>query len=153
MRHGILPAMKSPLPSAVAALALLLLTACGHASPAGTYDVDKAAFKAVMLASMPAAARSSEATMAEVDDMVANMSTTIDLAADGTATMEIKMSMMGREMNSSAVGTWHLAGTKLTIAMQKDGEDDTKVAEYDGASFTIEDNAGGQRMKMVFHRR
>ena len=145
--------MKNAFPALVAALSLGLLGACGHSSPAGVYDVDKAGFKAVMLASMPAESRASKEHMAQVDEMVEGMSTTITLAADGTATMQMKMTMMGRPMDSSANGTWKLDGTKLTVSMQKDGQDDTKVAEYDGSSFTIEDTAGGQKMKMIFRRR
>lgn len=145
--------MKNFAASALAALALTLLAACGGSSPVGTYDVDKAAFKEVMLASMPAEARSSKEAMAEVDKIVDGMSTTIELAADGTAKMDMKMSVMGRPMDNSATGTWKLDGTKLTVAMKEGSEVDTKIAEFDGKSFTIEDDAGGQKMKMIFRRR
>ncbi len=106
-----------------------------------------------MLASMPAAARENKDALAQVDAMVGGMETTVELKADGAAHMHMKMSMMGREMNESADGSWKLDGGKLTIAMKKDGKDDTKVADFDGKSFSIEDDAGGQKMKMTFHRR
>lgn len=145
--------MKTTVARLAAALPLALLAACGGRTAVGVYDVDKAALKQVMLAALPEQARGQKEAIDQVDAMVAGTSTTIELKADGTAAMQMKMTLMGRTMDDAAAGTWKLDGTKLSITMQKDGKDDTKVADFDGTSFAVVDTAGGQPMTMTFRRR
>lgn len=146
--------MKSKLARFASALSLVALAACGGPNAVGSYDIDKPALKAAMLAAMPEQVRTSKEGMAQLDQMVEGTSATIELKGDGSASMAMKMTVMGQTMDDSTAGTWKLDGKKLTISMKnKEGADDTKVADFDGKSFTVEDDAGGQKMKMTFHRR
>ncbi len=144
--------MKQPLASFVVFSLLTLLAACGGASPVGVYDVDKKAMREIMVASMGAGASETKEAAAALDAAVEGMSVRMELKADGTASVQTKMTMKGQEMNDTSNGTWRLDGRKLTISMKKGGQDDTKVADFDGASFAIEDQVGGKPMKLTFRR-
>ncbi|MBL8755261.1 MAG: hypothetical protein JNK15_18320, partial [Planctomycetes bacterium] len=126
----------------------------GAASAAGTYEIDKAALKTTMAASMPAEAKGNAEMSKMMDAMVDSMVMKLDLKADGTAAMDMKMEMMGQKMEDSATGTWKLDGTKLTVtSKKKDGKEETKVGEYANGSFTIEDDMGGKKVKMTFKKK
>lgn len=146
------PAMKKPLASFVAFSLFTFMAACGGASPVGVYDVDKKAMREIMVASMPAGAAATKEAAATLDAAVEGMSVRMELKADGTASVQTKMTLAEREMNDSSNGTWKLEGRKLTISMKKGGQDDTKVADFDGSSFAIEDQVGGKPMKLTFRR-
>jgi hypothetical protein len=149
-------AMKQSLSSLFAAISLSLLAACGGgaSAAAGVYELDKAAFKEAMLAAMPAEAKQSKEAMGMVDSMAGGMSATIELKADGTASFDMKMTMMGQAKEEKATGTWKLDGSNLTIVTkEKDGKEESKTATYSNGSFSIEENDGGQKMKMTFKRK
>jgi hypothetical protein len=146
--------MKKPLAAFCSALALTLFSACGGSSAAGVYEVDKAAFKEAILSAMPAEQRKEKMALEQADAMVNGMSMSVDLKPDGSASSQMKMTMMGQTMEESATGTWKLDGTKLSMTMKdKSGPEETKTAEYSNGSFTVEDDQGGKKMKMVFRRK
>lgn len=133
------------------ALSLLFLSffaACGGAAAAsavGIYEVDKVALKAVMLDSMPVEA---------VDGILKDMVMTIDLKADGTAAMMVKMSMMGQTMERPTTGSWKLEGGKLTLtAKDKDGKEEPKTVDYVNGSFSVEQDQGGKKVKVTFKKK
>lgn len=151
--------MKKTLATFLAALTLSLVSACGGgagaaASAAGVYTLDKAAFKQTMLASMPEEAKKEKMAMEMVDKMADGMNVSIELKADGTATMSIKTEMMGQKKDDTETGTWKLDGNKLTMTTkEKDGKEETKTADYANGSFTVEHEDGGQKMKMTFKKK
>ena len=60
----------------------------------------------------------------------------------------------GGHVDETATGTWKLDGTKLSVTTKgKDGKEETKVGDYADNAFTIEENQGGKKMKMVFRRK
>ena len=150
--------MKLSSLSVLAALSLSLLTSCGGAAgaagAAGVYELDKTAFKDAMLANMPAEAKANKEAMGMIDGMVKSMSAVVELKADGSATFDMKMDMMGTAKEEKATGSWKLDGSNLTIVTkEKDGKEETKTAAYSNGSFSIEENEGGQKMKMTFKRK
>lgn len=149
-------AMKKTLASALTALTLSLLAACGGgaASAAGHYEIDKAAFKEAMLATMPAEAKNEKMALQMVEQMAAGMNVAVDLAADGTATMSFKMDVMGQKKEDTEHGTWKLEGNKLTMTTKDDaGKEETKTADYANGSFSIEHEDDGRKMKMTFKKK
>jgi hypothetical protein len=142
---------------ALSLLSFSFLAACGGAaaaSAAGVYEVDKVALKATMLAGMPAEAQKEPKAMEMVDGMLKDMVMTVELKADGTAAMNMKMSMMGQTMEDSATGTWKLDGGKLTmVTKDKAGKEETKTVDYTNGSFMIEQDTGGQKVKVTFKRK
>ncbi|MCB9879162.1 MAG: hypothetical protein H6835_16325 [Planctomycetes bacterium] len=149
--------MKKMLTGVVSALALTLLAACGAnaaASAAGHYEVDKALLKEKMMAAMPAANAKDPAAAEMVGKMVEGMVITLDLKADGTATMTSKMEVMGQKMDNTENGTWKLEGGKLSMTGKgKDGKEETKTVDYKDGTFTVEHEQGGQKMQMTFHKK
>lgn len=151
--------MKKSIATFLTALTLSLVAACGGgagaaSSAAGVYEMDKAAFKQTMLASMPEEAKKEKMAMEMVDKMADGMNVTIDLKADGSAAMTIKMDMMGQKKDETENGTWKLDGNKLSITTkEKDGKEETKTADYANGSFSIEHEDGGQKMKMTFKKK
>jgi hypothetical protein len=150
--------MKLSSLSVLAALSLSLLTSCGGAAgaagAAGVYELDKTAFKEAMLANMPAEAKQNKDAMGMIDGMVKGMSAVVELKADGTATFDMKMDMMGTAKEEKTTGSWKLDGGNLTIVTkEKDGKEESKTAVYSNGSFSIEENEGGQKMKMTFKRK
>lgn len=142
---------------ALSLLALSFLAACGGAaaaSAAGVYEVDKVALKATMLASMSAEQQKDPKSQEMIDGILKDMVMTIDLKADGTAAMTMKMTMMGQTMENPASGTWKLEGGKLTMnTKDKDGKEETKTVDYANGSFMVEQEAGGQKAKVTFKRK
>lgn len=141
---------------ALSLLSLSFLAACGGAaaaSAAGVYEVDKVALKATILAGMTDAQKVPQALEA-IDAMVKDMVMTFDLKADGTAAMNMEMSMMGQKMKDSTTGTWKLEGTKLTMtAKNKEGKDEPKTVDFVNGTFTVEQETGGQKVKVTFKRK
>ncbi len=110
--------------------------------------------KEAMLAAMPADAKADKNAMAMMEGMANSMESTIELKADGTATMRMKMEMMGEKMDESTNGTWKLDGSKLSItAKGKDGKDDTHTVDYADGSFSLEETEGPMKMKMTYRRK
>ncbi len=148
--------MKKTLFVLVSTLALTLAGCSAEAatSAKGTYQLDKTAVKAAMLEKMPAEAKTNADAMKMVDSMVDGMNITITLNADGTATGETQMTMMGKETKQNATGTWKLDAGKLSMTMKgDDGKEETKVADYEGGKFSVEEESMGQKMKMTFVRK
>lgn len=145
--------MKKTLFALVSTLALTLAS-CGGDSAKGTYHLDKAAMKAAMLAEMPAEAKTDPQAMKIADSMADGMNITVTLNADGTSSSETQMKLMGQEHKDSASGTWKLEGSKLSMTMKgQDGKEETKVADYAGGKFTVEEESMGQKVKMTFVRK
>lgn len=146
--------MKKTLAALFTALTLSI-AACGGgaASAAGVYEIDKAALKAAITASMPAEAK--DKMPAEMlDGMVNGMNISIELKADGTATMSSKMDVMGQKKEDVATGTWKLDGNKLTMTTEdKDGKKETKTVDYQAGSFSVEADEGPMKMKMTFKKK
>lgn len=149
--------MKKTLASFLTALTLSFVAACGGdaaASAAGVYQIDKAAFKETMLAAMPAEAKKDKMAMDMIEKMADSMNVSIELKADGTATMSMKMEMMGQKKDDTENGTWKLEGNKLSMTTKdKAGKEETKTAEYAHGAFSIEHDDGGQKMKMTFKKK
>ncbi len=152
----ILRRMKKAL-FAFSLLSLSFLAACGGGAmskAAGIYELDKAAFRATMLASMPAEAQKEQKALEMVDGMIKDMQITFDLKADGTAAMSAKMAMLGKTQEESATGTWKLDAGKLTIQTKdKAGKEETKTVDYVEGSFSVEEEKGGQKVKMTFKKK
>lgn len=126
------------------ACSLLTFAACGGASAAGHYEIDKEAFKA----GLPGA---SKMPAEMLDKMLSSMTGSLHLQADQTATMAMKMPPM---MDMTANGTWKLDGSKLTLTLKdKDGKEESEVADYAGGAITLSKTEGGETMKMVFRRK
>lgn len=148
--------MKKSLATFLTALTLSLATSCGSnaaASAAGTYELDKAAMKQAIQAAIPADQKD-KMPAGVLDGMVDGMNVTIDLKADGTASMAMKMEMMGQKMEDSGTGTWKLDGNKLTMTTKnKAGKEETKTVDYANGSFSIEEDQGGMKMRMTFKKK
>lgn len=137
---------------------LLLLGACGgstskHGSPVGLYELDKAALRAGILASMPAEKKEKPEEVAAVDKTVDTMSMTVELKQDGTAALSMKAKVGDQAIDQTAPGTWKADGDTLTITATQNGVDDVRVAVFEGSSFTIEQPSPAGPMKMTFRRR
>lgn len=144
--------MKKTLAALFTAFTLSVAACGGSASAAGVYELDKAAFKESMLANMPPEAKKEKAAMDMIDAMFANMNITIELKADGAATMTNK-GMTGQK-DDTETGTWKLAGSSLTISTKgKDGKEETKTANYAAGSFSVEMEEEGKKMKMTFKKK
>lgn len=143
---------------ALSLLSFSFLAACGGAaaaSAAGVYELDKAAFRATIVAAMPAEAQKEPKAMEMVDGMLKDMTVTIELKADGSAVMNSKTNAMGQAKEDSAKGTWKLDGGKLTMVTKDDktGKEETKTVDYANGSFSVEQEENGMKMKMTFKRK
>lgn len=137
-------------------LSLSFVAACGGAASkaAGVYELDKTAFRAAMLAMMPADAQKEPKALEAIDGMVNGMKVTFDLKADGSAAMNATMTLLGQAQEESATGTWKLDGNKLTIQTKdKAGKEESKTVDYVEGSFTVEEEKNGQKMKMTFKKK
>lgn len=144
--------MKKTLAALFTAFTLSVAACGGSASAAGVYELDKAAFKESMLANMPPEAKKEKAAMDMIDGMFANMNITIELKADGSATMTNK-GMPGQK-DDTETGTWKLEGSSLKMTTKgKDGKDETKTANYAAGSFSVEMEEEGKKMKMTFKKK
>lgn len=143
--------MKKPIASFLSCLGLLLVTACGGAgaSAAGTYDLDPAPFRAMMEKQMQGAP--ADAIKKQLDTMMAGLKGSIELKADGTASMTIKMPPI---VDESTTGTWKVEGDKITmVTKDKNGKEETKTAKFADGAITVEEDQGGQKMVMIFRRK
>lgn len=142
---------------ALSLLSLSFLAACGGAaaaSAAGVYEVDKTAFKAAVLAAMPAEARKEPKAMEMFEAMINDMVMTVELKADGSVSIHNKVSMMGQTKDETSTGTWKLDGGKLTVqSKDKDGKEETKTVDYANGSFSFEQEENGMKLKMTFKRK
>ena len=146
--------MKKTFGTFVSALALSLLAACGDSSAAnkavGTYKLDKAAMKTAMEAQMPEEAKGSEMAAQMMEQMMGSLDGSIELKADGSAALSMKMPPM---VDEQTTGTWKLEGEKITItAKNKDGAEEAKVAAFADGTITIEEEQDGKKMKIVFRK-
>ncbi len=140
--------MKKNLATFLSIISLSLVAACGGgANAAGTYELDKASFKEQMLGMMPEEAKKD---MAMVDKMMEGMSGSIELKADGTAAMAMKMPPF---LDDKTDGTWKMDGDKVSITTKKGDKDDTKTASLANGVITIEEEQGGKKMKMTFKKK
>jgi hypothetical protein len=146
------PPMKKQLAAFLTAFGLSLVSACGNAnaSAAGTYELDKTDMKKTMMAMMPTppAGTDTKETTALVDKMVADMKGTIELKADGTATMSVSMPPA---LNESTAATWKVDGNTITLTPK--GKDAPKTAKFANGTITVEQEQGGKKMSMVFRKK
>lgn len=118
-------------------------------SPAGAYELDKAAMKDAMMAQMPEEAKAQPNAADMVAKMIDGMNVSMDLAADGTVQLAMKMVMFGQEQASTAKGTWSLEGDKLTMTTTNEsGQEETKVARYENGRVLV-DEEGQPTMTFV----
>lgn len=146
--------MKKTLASFLFALSSCLLAACGGGSSAavGVYELDKAAFKDAMLASMDAEAKKEKAAMDMIEGMVAAINMSIELKADGSAQMTNKG--VPGQPDDVETGTWKLDGSKITFdTKSKDGKAESHTAEYADGKITIETSEGAQKMRLPFKKK
>lgn len=137
-------------------LSLSFVAACGGASSkaSGVYELDKAAFRSAVMANQPADAPKDAKGLEMLDAMIKDMQVTFDLKADGTAAMNAKTTMFGKTQEESTAGTWKLDGNKLTIQTKdKAGKEESKTVDYVEGSFTVEEEQGGQKVKMTFKKK
>lgn len=137
-------------------LSLSFVAACGGASSkvAGIYEIDKVSLRAAMLSNMPAEAQKEPKALEMVDGMIKDMQVTFDLKTDGSAAMNAKTTMFGKTQEESTAGTWKLDGNKLTIQTKdKAGKEESKTVDYVEGSFTVEEEQGGQKVKMTFKKK
>lgn len=150
-------AMKKTRFVALHLLVLAFLAGCAGmaAGPdvAGLYQLDKEALKAVMMKSMPAdmptEGPQAEAAQKMMDQMIGGMKATMDLRADQTCLLS--MSMMGQE--KKVAGSWKLDQGRVAItAKEDDGKEETRYADFDNGTLTLEEESGGKKMEMKFTR-
>ncbi|HEX6810888.1 MAG TPA: hypothetical protein VF384_04620 [Planctomycetota bacterium] len=139
----------------LSALTLCLLAACsggGAVTPAGIYTVDKAELRQAMMASMSAEERGNPMASTVLDEAVKGTDFAIELVANGTVNFKLRM-YMGPQVDTS--GTWKLAGGKLMMTTKDDetGKEATQTVDYANGSFVVEENMGGQKVKMTFRKK
>jgi hypothetical protein len=141
--------MKKTLAASLFTLAMFAACSGNAASSVpGTYHAD---VREMMNAMMPVDAKADPEAAKKMDEAVKNSSITMELKADNTATMNAKMAGMG---DHTETGTWKLDGTKLSITTkEKDGKEETKVADYSNGMFTVELDMGGKKVKMTFKKK
>ncbi len=123
---------------------LLALAACGGATAAGHYEIDKESFKS----NIP---NGSKMPAEMLDKMLASLTGALDLTADHAATMTMKMPPM---MDMTATGKWALEGDKLTLTMkEKDGKEEAETGTLVDGVITLSKVEEGQTMKVVFRRK
>src|SRR5262245_33940197 len=127
--------MKKTRASSLSLLALVAFACSGNKSAAGTYELDKAAFKQAMLDLAATNAKGNKDAMAAVEKMIGEMAdamnVTAELKADGTYTTTTKGEAMGQKLDQVESGTWKLDGNKLTITTKgKDGKEESHTADY-----------------------
>jgi hypothetical protein len=133
-------------------LLLLALSACGggNSHAVGVYRLDGAAFADAM---MGGAGANQPEMKAIRDTMVKGIEGSIELKADGTATMRMKMSMMGADRSDDSTGTWKLNGNAVSItAKEKDGKEETRTATLADGALTFEEERDGKKVKMIWRR-
>jgi endonuclease/exonuclease/phosphatase family metal-dependent hydrolase len=120
---------------------------------AGTYVLDKVEMRTAMLAAMPAAQRGDAAVAKMVDEMLRQMEATVELRPDHSAHCTMRMGLGGADQEETVAGSWKLADGKLTITVKdKNGRDETKVADWADGAFTVAEEMGGKRTTMTFRR-
>lgn len=124
----------------LAMLCLAALSGCGQtmADVAGVYELDKEAIKAAAKAEMDKQSGDEQGMAAlgsaMVLGMIEQMTMTLTLNADGTASM--LMRGMGDEDTST--GTWSLEGTTISISMDaRGGGPDDASGTVDGDTITF----------------
>ena len=124
---------------------LLFVPACGGASAAGTYELDKGEFKKMMASMMGA-----DANQDAIDSMMGKMSGTLELKADATMSMTLTMPPAP---TISTTGTWKLDGAAITLNAKTNGKDDPKTGKYAAGVITLEDDMGGKKVAMVWRKK
>ena len=137
-------------------LALFLFAACNAGASnkvAGTYVIDAKALVAAMPAEMKEpltkAGKDVEKEMAPMFE-----GTSIELNADGTATMKTKDFMTKKE--KVAKGTWKLDGDKITMTSKDadSGKDETKTGTFKDGTITVDIPEPNSQVKhMVFRKK
>lgn len=143
--------MKKTIATFLTAVTLSLVSACGgsaSASAAGTYQLDKDALIASMMADMPAEAKKDEKAAKE---MMSNLMPTISMELKADGTTAVTTSMGGK--SETEAGSWKLEGTKLSMTSKENGKDVTKTADYANGSFSMEHEEGGKKVKMTFKKK
>lgn len=134
----------------VLSLALVsLVPACGGASAAaGSYEIDKPAFRASLESVMPPEAKSQPEML---NKMLEGVQGTMELRADGTASFAFQMPPM---VDQKATGTWKQEGSTLTLTTKDDkGKEDTAKAQWADGRIKMEVDQGGQKFQMVYKRK
>lgn len=140
--------MKTPLQWFLVACLLFVAACGGAASAAGVYQLDTAAFRDAMAEAMKDVPE--DLRQEQLDAMIAGMSGSFDLKADGTHTF--KMAAMGQSHETS--GTWKVDGGTITItAKGPDGKDEPKTGKYAAGVITLPQDQGGKEMALVFRRK
>lgn len=147
---GMLRAMKKNLAAFLSVLSLSLVVACGGGNAAvGTYTLDTDAVKASvqeMFKDMPGGGKEM------VDGMTKDMQGTIELKADGTASMDQK----GGPSAGTTQGTWKLEGDKVSMtAKDKAGKETTLTGTLAGKVLTLDlpEMAPGKKLAMKFNKK
>ena len=82
------------------------------------------------------------------------MDSTIELKADGTATMRTKVDQPGQNVDETVTGTWKLDTNKLSITLtRKDGKVDTLTGDCADGVFTLEQGGSLMMFKMTYRRK
>lgn len=146
--------------SIVAAFLPLLAACAGKPSAVGTWGLDVDAMKKSIESMMqeqidkaPAAQQAMmKQVMAQMVESMTKSNGSIQLAADGTATMH-QDSPDGKHEDTK--GTWKLDGDKISLTMVPPGKQtaETKTGTLTGDEIRIDEDAGGRKMTMVFRRK
>ena len=132
-------------------LCAFAFTACGGGSIAGTYQLDKEALKKMAAQESGDADKLEDAARKMMDAMFDKMEGTMELNADGTASVKFAMPPMGEQ---AFTGSWKADGNKVTItAKGENGKEESKTGTFADGAITIEEEMGPKKMTMVFRRK
>ena len=139
--------MKKTLAASLFALSLFAACSGNAASNVpGTYELDKAKFKEMVMAELPADQKNNPMATQMMEGMVNAMNISIELKADGTA--------VSNSPNGTEQGTWKLDGSKITLTTKKDGKDESVTGDYANGVITLEDEVeAGKKMKMTLTKK
>lgn len=148
---GIVTGMKNTLVASFSMLALVA-AACSAGGAGGVYVLDKERVKAEMLAGQSEDAKKQptfEQKLKELD----SASMTIELKGDGSAAIVARGELLE---GSSAMGSWQLEGTRLTITTKDamTAKEESKTVDYLNGAFTLEVASDGTgKVKLHFRRK
>jgi hypothetical protein len=139
--RGIVAAVQPVLATSFALCAIA--GACSVTSPVGTWEIDKAAMRAA----------ASKLPAADVERMLAGIAeSTMELSADGSATLRAKVLFDGRTIEDATTGTWTLDGRTLAVvAKSRRGPDVVEVFDYAGNA--LAGSLSTAKLRMIYRRR
>jgi hypothetical protein len=147
--RAILVAMPTRRAVLAAVPVLALVAACADdGSVAGTYELDTAAFREAMRATVTPAMKADAARMEQFEAAVQQSRVTITLAPDGRATVVTR----GVEGASTETGTWGLDADTITLTTRDEaGKQSVRRGQRAGATLTIADEmVAGDPVRMTF---